>query len=126
MQIASDAFDHAHGGKEAPLGLPASISVALFDLDGVLTSTAVLHQKAWKQAFDSDPVGRQQGGVRRYRVLRPTDDPNHVLVDLEFDGSSEAEAFRSNLRELWSRVEGDLGLESHQARIFEDVETKEY
>ena len=38
----------------------------------------------WKQAFDSDPVGRQQGGVRRYRVLRPTDDPNHVIVDLEF------------------------------------------
>ena len=80
----------------------------------------------WKQAFDSDPVGRQQGGVRRYRVLRPTDDPNHVIVDLEFDGPSEAEAFRSKLRELWSRVEGDLGLESRQARIFEDVETKEY
>ena len=73
----------------------------------------------WKQAFDSDPVGRQQGGVLRYRILRPTDEPNHVIVDLEFDDSSEAEAFRSRLRELWSRVEGNLGLESRQARIFE-------
>ena len=48
---------------------------------------------AWKAAFDSDPVGRQRGGVRRYRVLRPVDDPNFVLVDLEFDSSSEAESF---------------------------------
>ena len=35
------------------LGLPDTTSVALFDLDGVLTSTAVLHRSAWKQAFDS-------------------------------------------------------------------------
>jgi beta-phosphoglucomutase family hydrolase len=35
------------------LGLPESTSVALFDLDGVLTSTAVLHRDAWKQAFDA-------------------------------------------------------------------------
>jgi beta-phosphoglucomutase family hydrolase len=35
------------------LGLPETTSVALFDLDGVLTSTAVLHRSAWKQAFDA-------------------------------------------------------------------------
>lgn len=28
------------------------MTVALFDLDGVLTSTAVLHRRAWKAAFD--------------------------------------------------------------------------
>lgn len=64
--------------------------------------------------------------MRRYRVLRPTDDPNYIIVDFEFDGSSEAEAFRAKLRELWRRVEGDLGLGSHQARIVEAVETTEY
>ncbi|HEY5854941.1 MAG TPA: HAD-IA family hydrolase [Aldersonia sp.] len=42
------------------LGLPDSITVALFDLDGVLTSTAVLHRKAWKQAFDSYLSGRDE------------------------------------------------------------------
>lgn len=31
---------------------------------------------AWKAALDSDPVGRERGGVRRYRILRPTDDPD--------------------------------------------------
>ncbi|WP_040510376.1 HAD family hydrolase [Gordonia soli] len=35
------------------LGLPETSSVALFDLDGVLTDTAVVHQKAWKEAFDA-------------------------------------------------------------------------
>ncbi|HYU40416.1 MAG TPA: hypothetical protein VEM59_11340 [Acidimicrobiia bacterium] len=45
---------------------------------------------AWKRAFDSDPLGREQAGVRRYSVLRPVGDPNYVLVDLEFDSSSEA------------------------------------
>ncbi len=52
---------------------------------------------AWKEAFGHDPVGREQGGVRRYRVLRPINDPNHIMVDLEFDSSSEAEAFRAAL-----------------------------
>ncbi len=32
---------------------------------------------AWKKAFDSDPVNRKQSGVRRYRVLRPIDNPNY-------------------------------------------------
>jgi hypothetical protein len=52
---------------------------------------------AWKEAFDCDPVGREQGGVRRYRVLRPVVDPNYVMVDLEFDSPSETEAFRAAL-----------------------------
>jgi len=39
---------------------------------------AVRDFDAWKRAFDSDPVGREQGGVRRYRVLRSTDEPNYV------------------------------------------------
>jgi len=81
---------------------------------------------AWKQAFDSDPVGRAQGGVRRYRIVRPTDDPNYVIVDLEFDTASEAETFRTALRELWGRVGSDLGLEGPQARIVEAVESEGY
>lgn len=80
---------------------------------------------AWKQVFDSDPLGRQQSGVRRYRVLRPTDDPNYAMADLEFDGQSEAEAFLTALRELWSRVEGTL-IESPRGRILDMVESKEY
>src|SRR3954454_2578593 len=33
-------------------GLPESVTVCLFDLDGVLTQTAKVHAAAWKQMFD--------------------------------------------------------------------------
>jgi beta-phosphoglucomutase family hydrolase len=39
-------------GNAPKLDLPASITALLFDLDGVLTKTAVVHDKAWKQTFD--------------------------------------------------------------------------
>jgi beta-phosphoglucomutase family hydrolase len=35
------------------LGLPAAITACLFDLDGVLTTTAELHARAWKEMFDA-------------------------------------------------------------------------
>lgn len=34
------------------LGLPEHITTCLFDLDGVLTDTASVHNRAWKQMFD--------------------------------------------------------------------------
>ncbi|HET8906792.1 MAG TPA: hypothetical protein VFN11_07495, partial [Ktedonobacterales bacterium] len=45
----------------------------------------------WRQAFDSDPVGRKQMGVRRFQVTRPVDNPNFAIIDLEFDTVAEAE-----------------------------------
>jgi beta-phosphoglucomutase family hydrolase len=35
------------------LGLPDGITACLFDLDGVLTKTAEVHARAWKQTFDA-------------------------------------------------------------------------
>jgi beta-phosphoglucomutase family hydrolase len=34
------------------LGLPDHVEACLFDLDGVLTKTATVHAKAWKEMFD--------------------------------------------------------------------------
>jgi beta-phosphoglucomutase family hydrolase len=34
------------------LGLPPNIAACLFDLDGVITKTAVQHARAWKQVFE--------------------------------------------------------------------------
>jgi quinol monooxygenase YgiN len=80
---------------------------------------------AWKKAFDSDPVGRERSGVHRYQILRPIDNPNYSIVDLEFDSSSEVEAFLAAMREVWRRVEGTI-IESPRVRIVEVVESKEY
>jgi beta-phosphoglucomutase family hydrolase len=41
------------------LGLPETVTACLFDLDGVLTDTASVHRKAWKQTFD--PILAEHG-----------------------------------------------------------------
>jgi hypothetical protein len=74
---------------------------------------------AWKAAFDSDPVGREAGGVRSYRVLRAADDPDHVFIDLEFDDAASAEAFHAKLRTLWANVDV---MRNPTARVVELVE----
>ncbi len=43
---------------------------------------AVPDFEKWKQAFDSDPVGRKKSGVRTYRVHRAIDNPNYAIIDL--------------------------------------------
>lgn len=79
----------------------------------------------WKQAFDSDPAGREKSGVRRYRVSRAIDNANYVLIDLEFDTASQAEGLLAAMRAVWSRVEGTIMM-NPQTRIVEVVETKEF
>jgi ribosomal protein L35AE/L33A len=81
--------------------------------------------EAWKEAFDGDPVGRERAGVRGYRILRATDDPNYVMIDLEFDGAAEAEALLASLRVLWERVQGTV-ISDPRARIVDVVETVQY
>jgi hypothetical protein len=81
----------------------------------------------WKRAFDADPVRRAESGVRRYRVFRPIDDPKYIKVDLEFNSSSEAQAFRAALQDLWGSGRAAPALVgSPQARIVEEVQSEEY
>ncbi len=61
--------------------------------------------------------------MRRYRILRGVDDPNYVMIDLEFDSSSVAETFLVGLQELWSRVDV---MRDPKALLVEIVESKEY
>jgi hypothetical protein len=79
----------------------------------------------WKDAFDSDPVGREAGGVRAYRIARAVDDPDLVLIELEFDEPGSAEAFAERLRRLWVDAGPRLGLESPTARVVDVVETRD-
>lgn len=77
--------------------------------------------EGWKQAFDSDPVGRRQMGVQRYRILRPVDNPNFAIIELEFETTAQAEALLAAMRKVWARVEGTV-MTNPQARIVELVE----
>ncbi|UOZ06158.1 HAD family phosphatase [Amycolatopsis sp. WQ 127309] len=47
-------------------GLPETITACLFDLDGVLTGTAVLHREAWKRTFDEYLRARDGAGFQEF------------------------------------------------------------
>jgi beta-phosphoglucomutase family hydrolase len=90
------------------LGLPDGVTALLFDLDGVLTKTATVHARAWKQMFDEylrahgDPTpfdahgdydtyvdGKpRSGGIRDFlasRGMHPDDDEVQRLGDIKND-----------------------------------------
>lgn len=56
------------------IGLPDHVTTCLFDLDGVLTSTAEQHRAAWKETFDA--FLRTRDGFREF-----TDDDYNNYVD---------------------------------------------
>jgi len=80
--------------------------------------------EAWKQAFDRDPADRKGSGVRRYQILRPHDDSNYVMVDVEFDTLLEAEAFLHRMETLWAGP-GRVAMSNPRARIVDRVEARE-
>jgi len=54
---------------------------------------------SWKrEAFDSDPIGRLRSGVRTHRVAQAADDPNYVMIELDFATMPEAKAMQAALR----------------------------
>lgn len=95
---------------------------------------AIVDFETWKGAFERDPIGRAESGVRRYRVCQPVDDPKYVIIDLDFDGPQEAEAFLERLRGVWSRVEQSPGLargassggSAPKTRIVTEVDSRAY
>jgi beta-phosphoglucomutase family hydrolase len=74
------------------LGLPDGIEACLFDLDGVLTQTAKVHNAAWKQMFDEYLRDRAQ---RMGEPFVPFD-PGHDY-DEYVDGKPRYDGVRSFL-----------------------------
>ncbi|MDL5205603.1 beta-phosphoglucomutase family hydrolase [Streptomyces sp. ALI-76-A] len=70
------------------LGLPADIQACLFDLDGVVTRTAVVHAAAWKEMFDA--FLREREGEH----FRPFTDADY---DEYVDGRPRADGVRTFL-----------------------------
>jgi hypothetical protein len=79
---------------------------------------------AWRAAFDRDPAHRHDAGVRHYRLSRPIDDRNYVLIDLDFDSAREAETFAGAMRKVWQSPAAAPALRgAPRTRIVETVET---
>ena len=66
------------------LDLPAGITTCLFDLDGVLTQTAKVHARAWKEMFDAFLRERDGEDFRGFSL--PGDYDEHVDGKPRLDG----------------------------------------
>lgn len=80
---------------------------------------------AWKAVFDRDPARRENSGVRSYRIYRPVDDSQYVIIELDFDARQAADAFVTTMRAIWPKVEGTL-IAGPQVRIVDCVELHRY
>jgi beta-phosphoglucomutase family hydrolase len=72
------------------LGLPSGVTACLFDLDGVLTQTAKVHDAAWKQTFD-EYLRRRDGPD--FKPFDPVSDYNEYV-----DGKPRYDGVRSFLQ----------------------------
>jgi hypothetical protein len=51
---------------------------------------------AWKQQFDSDPLGRRQV-AKAHTMMRGVENPNEIFVRIEFDSADDARSFREKV-----------------------------
>ncbi|MFC0004965.1 HAD family hydrolase [Micromonospora siamensis] len=74
------------------LGLPAHVTACLFDLDGVLTQTAKVHNAAWAETFDAYLRHRSETTGEPFRPFDPGPDYNRYV-----DGRPRADGVRTFL-----------------------------
>ena len=74
------------------LGLPDGVGACLFDLDGVITRTAVVHARAWKEMFDAYLRERSGQTGEPFVPFDPRAD-----YDRYVDGKQRADGTRSFL-----------------------------
>jgi hypothetical protein len=57
----------------------------------------------WNAAFERFAEARARSGVRAQRIQQPVDDPQYVVIDLDFDTEDEARRFLTFLQtSIWS------------------------
>jgi hypothetical protein len=86
---------------------------------------AINDYQLWKAAFDSFAPARAKAGVRSVAIRLPADDPQYLMLDLEFDTAATAEAFAQFLKQqVWSSPASSPALAGPpQTRILDLVHT---
>jgi beta-phosphoglucomutase family hydrolase len=77
---------------EDVLGLPGHVTACLFDLDGVLTQTARVHNAAWAETFNAYLRARAEATGEPFRPYDPGEDYNRYV-----DGRPRADGVRTFL-----------------------------
>jgi hypothetical protein len=112
-----------HGSHDRALALFWEIALAAFQeradreardsggeepMSTLLIEYRVEDFAGWKAVFDQDPMGRRANRVTGHRIYRDSDDPNHLMLSLEFPSDEDAKKFRKVLEPVWG-VSGAAG-----------------
>jgi hypothetical protein len=86
---------------------------------------AITDYQLWRKAFDGFAEARAQAGVRSFAIRLPADDPQYLMLDLEFDSAGPAQAFADFLMQhVWSSPASSPGLAGlPQTRILDLLAT---
>jgi hypothetical protein len=76
----------------------------------------------WKRIFDDDPMGRRPHGVTRHWIYQNPDDPDHLVLSMEFGSVDEARSFLNEpaFQQVWDRSG------ARQAWVLEETEAATY
>lgn len=79
--------------------------------------------QTWLGAFGRFDEARRKAGVTGQRVHQPLDDDKYIYVELEFDSTEQAEAFKRFLEtKVWSSPDASPALgDTPRARILTEV-----
>jgi hypothetical protein len=88
---------------------------------------AIHDYEIWQKAFESFAEVRANAGVRSFAIRQPVDDPQYLMLDLEFDTAGQAEAFARFLHQhVWSSPASSPALAgAPQTRILDLVRSQE-
>jgi hypothetical protein len=62
--------------------------------------------------------------TKRYQIFRLQNDPNYVMIDLDFDSTREAEAFAKKMQRIWDGPAKGI-MVNPRARIADIAEGKD-
>jgi hypothetical protein len=76
----------------------------------------------WKQIFDKDPMGRASHGVTRHWIHQDADNPNHLMLSMEFGSADGARSFLDEpaFQQVWDRSG------ARRAWVLEEAESATY
>ncbi len=121
------AFGRQTGGDTVVGGAPVAIDpryhdAVLFDLDGVVTGTAALHEAAWKQLFDEYLRGRAPSDTENHDPFTSADYRNWIDGRPRYDGVRDFLAARG-VSLPWGEADDDgaatiCGLGNRKQELF--------
>ena len=121
------AFGRQTGGDHSVGGAPVTIDpryhdAVLFDLDGVVTGTAALHEAAWKQLFDEYLRGRAPSDTENHDPFTSADYRNWIDGRPRYEGVRDFLAARG-VSLPWGEADDDgaatiCGLGNRKQELF--------